>query len=134
MSDDGIAPPPDDVTPVVPAALVAPPARVAPVELEVTWGRALRVWWAITWRSLLLALCVGAGLGCCAGGFIGALGAFVGASQARIQEVVQLVTLPLGVLMGLLAGMWATRAVLRKKFRHFRIALVERSDGQEVGR
>jgi hypothetical protein len=134
VNDDGSVPPPDDVTPVVPAALLSPVAAVAPVELEATWGRAVRVWWAVTWRSLLLAVCVGAGLGCCAGGFIGVLGAFVGASQARVQEVIQLVTLPIGALMGLLAGMWATRVVLRKKFRHFRIALIERSDGQEVGK
>jgi hypothetical protein len=108
--------------------LLVPAAVVGAQELEVSWGRALRVWWAMAWRCLL-AVPLGGLVGCVIGGVIGAIGGALRLDTTRIQILVQLVTVPVGLVLGGLVGIWATRAVLRKRFKEFRIALIPRTDG-----
>lgn len=104
------------------------PVPDGPLELDASWGRATRVWWAFAWRSLL-AIPLGAAVGCVIGFIIGAVGGAIGLGSARIQLLVQAVTLPVGLVLGGLVGIWATYAVLRKQFQEFRIALLPRKSG-----
>jgi hypothetical protein len=99
--------------------------RHSQTELEVTWPRALRVWWALAWRSFLAIPLAGA-LGCVIGFVMGLLGPLLHVDQRRVMFAIQLVVMPMGAAIGVLVGIWATRAVLRKSFREFRIALIAR--------
>ena len=96
-----------------------PAARVAdPVDgyLEVTWGRAARVWWSFMWRTIVFAALAGGVIGFVTGGILGA----AGASSQAISGIVTW----LGLAIGIPVGIWVTRIVLRKSWSDFRIALV----------
>jgi hypothetical protein len=99
--------------------------RYSQMELAVTWQRVLRVWWALAWRSFL-AIPLGGALGCVVGFVMGFLGPLMHVDQGHVMFAIQLVTIPMGLAIGLLVGLWATRAVLRKSFSEFRIALIAR--------
>ena len=99
--------------------------RHSQTELAVTWPRVLRVWWALVWRSFLAIPLAGA-LGCVVGFVMGLLGPLLHVDQRHVMFAIQLVTIPMGAAIGLLVGIWATRAVLRKPFREFRITLIAR--------
>lgn len=103
-------------------------AVVGAQALEVSWGRTIRVWWAMAWRCLL-AVPLGALVGCVIGFVIGVIGGALRLDTTQIQILVQVVTVPIGLVLGGLVGIWATRAVLRKSFKEFRIALIPRTDG-----
>jgi hypothetical protein len=91
-------------------------------ELEVTWTRALCVWWLIVWRSVLGGMLIGGGIGF----LIGIIGAFAGVDRETIVQVASILGTALGVVWNLLV----TRMALRKKYRGFRIALLPREDAQ----
>jgi hypothetical protein len=98
-----------------------PSARVADpgdAYLEVTWGRATRVWWSIMWRAVLFAGIAGGIFGFVAGGALGAGGAS--------GQAISLIVTWGGVLIGVPVGIWVTRLVLRKSWSDFRIVLVPR--------
>jgi xanthosine utilization system XapX-like protein len=97
-------------------------------ELDVTWGRAFRVWWLLLWRSI-----VGATLLSFVAGFVFGLiyallaGVFgwpaVGASIGG------------GVLGVIIGGVWAVlvvRMALNKKYAEFRIVLVPHSTLERI--
>jgi hypothetical protein len=101
----------------------APSATVADVSatpggLEVTWGRALKVWWSLAWRALLFG---GIG-GFIAGAIIGAIAGAMGVAPATIANLGSLA----GFLISIPIGMWVVRNVLRKSWSDFEIVLVER--------
>ena len=56
------------------------PARTQ-AELEVTWGRALRVWWAVAWRCLLFGGLAGGAVGCVIGFIVGFIGGSPGSDR-----------------------------------------------------
>ncbi|MGH6767636.1 MAG: hypothetical protein ACRECO_01300 [Xanthobacteraceae bacterium] len=87
-------------------------------ELEPTWGRALSVWWLITWRSMLGAVVLGA----IVGGIFGFIVAMAGGSPQLIGAVSPF----LGMIVGLVWVIAVVRMALRKKYSGFRIALVPR--------
>jgi uncharacterized membrane protein len=89
-------------------------------ELEPTWGRALRVWWLIVWRSMLGAIVFGAIVG-------GIFGFVVGILQLPAQIITTFAPL-LGGSIGLVWAVMVTRMALRKRYSDFRIALVPRTD------
>jgi hypothetical protein len=96
-----------------------PTARVAdPADgyLEVTWGRATRVWWSFMWRTVVFAALAGGVLGFVAGGILGAAGA--------PNPVIAGIVTWLGLGIGIPIGIWVTRIVLGKAWGDFRIALV----------
>jgi hypothetical protein len=98
----------------------APAARVADVDaqggLEVTWGRAARVWWSLVWRVLLF--------GAIAGFLAGALvGGIAGAAGVNPQTISLLGSLT-GMAVGIPIGIWVVRWVLRKSWSGFRIVLM----------
>jgi len=85
-------------------------------ELEVTWGRALRVWWSIMWRALLF---------CFIAGFIaGFIVGFIGGMSGLDPKSIQLYAGIAGAAVGIPIGIWVVKTVLGKKYSEFRIALV----------
>lgn len=102
------------------------PGRPAHRELEVTWGRAVRVWWAVTWRAIGLGMLVGGLSGCAIGFVVGMVGHASHADQATVNTIITMITIPTGLVLGVVVSIWTTRAVLEKQFREFRIALIAR--------
>jgi hypothetical protein len=84
-------------------------------ELEVTWERALTVWWSIAWRSGLFGFLAAFGIGIVIG-FFGALLHFKPLFLHRLSFLT-------GILTGASVGIWAVKRVLAKKFAEFRIVL-----------
>lgn len=87
--------------------------------LPITWALALRVWWSFTWRGLLLGILAGAGVGAFAGIILGAMG-MVGQIAVFAQY--------LGMIVGIIAGVWVVKMVLSKPFKGYRIALIPSDD------
>jgi hypothetical protein len=100
----------------------APAARVADLDshggLEVTWGRAIKVWWSLAWRLVLF----GGIAGFIAGAIIGGVGAAAGANPRTISSLGSLS----GMVIGIPIGMVVVRWVLRKSWSDFRIVLLPR--------
>lgn len=88
-------------------------------EIEVTFGRVLRIWFAWIWRALLFAM-----LG---GSFAGFLVGFAAAMLGVAPQKVAYVNLGIGAILGLYFSVWSLGKVLKKKFPTFRIALIEES-------
>lgn len=84
--------------------------------LEVTWTRALKVWWSLAWRTLLFSFLAGLVLGL----LIGGIGGLAGAGDAVIRGWSSV----LGFVAGIGVAIWVVRNVLQKTFRDFRIVLV----------
>ncbi|CAM2785124.1 hypothetical protein [Rariglobus hedericola] len=91
-------------------------------ELEITWPRVLRVWWAYLWRSLI-AMLVAMILGGIAGFIIGFCMGMAGVPTRTIQFV----TAPIGALIGLGISIFPIKMILGKNFGKFRLVLVETS-------
>ena len=89
-------------------------------ELEASWGRVLRVWWLMTWRSILGAIVIGGVAG-------GILGFVIGILQLPV-EIIAVGGPILGAVIGLVWWVVVVRMALRKKYSDFRIALVPRTD------
>ena len=87
-------------------------------ELEITWQRAIRIWWAWLWRTLALSVVCGGLIGF-AIGFFGAMLGF--RSVAPLNMVV-------GIVVGVIAGVAMLVTALKKKYPGFRIALIAQSD------
>lgn len=86
-----------------------------------TWGRALRVWWSLAWRSLLCG-----GLALFAVSFVCMPAArFLHSLDSRLdpRDLMSGVQL-LGAAAGLSAVVWVVKRVLNMRFPDFRIALL----------
>ncbi|HZY17695.1 MAG TPA: hypothetical protein VFE82_04395 [Ramlibacter sp.] len=89
------------------------------MELEVTWGRAVRVWWAYLWRNLLAILAMvvaGAGMGFVVGLVLGTLGVPI--------KTIQGVATVIGGLLGLAISVVPVKLILGKDFGEFRLVLL----------
>ena len=89
-------------------------------EIDVTWGRAAKVWWSLLWRSLLFAGVAGFGVGV----IVGVVGAIVGASR----EAVSVISFFAGLGLGVPIGIWVVKLILTKNYSDFRVALVPRTE------
>src|SRR5262245_10292368 len=77
------------------------------VELEITWGRVARVWWAQLWRNLIAAI-----LMIIPGGLVGALlGGIMGAAGASVN-LIRIVVAPIGVLLGFAATLVVMKLII----------------------
>lgn len=82
-------------------------------ELEVTWRRAIKVWWSITWRVVIYSALLG---------FIISFPLGVGSAALGLApKMVGMVSQIIGSLCGLVIAVWA---VLGKHYSDFRIILV----------
>ncbi|MGH8507064.1 MAG: hypothetical protein ACRETM_14060 [Stenotrophobium sp.] len=91
------------------------------MELEITWGRAIRIWWSYFWRNLiaiLAAVIVGGVIG-------GILGAIMGTAGASMKTI-QMVSMPIGLILGLGISVIPMKMILGKDFGEFRLALVQK--------
>jgi hypothetical protein len=97
-------------------------------ELEVTWKRAIAVWWALCWRGILFAI-GSAFAGGVIGGIIGFVVGFVcgtlGIPNETSLVIIKTLIFPVGLVAGIFVAAFVVRLVLRKKnFGDFRIALI----------
>jgi GYF domain 2 len=95
----------------------APPGDRMP-ELEVSFGRLLRIYWLFMWRSVLGALVIGFSLGFVFGFVLSALGV----PLAQIKTIGSVV----GLVGGVAWALFCLKMTLKKKYRDFRIILVPR--------
>jgi len=89
------------------------------MELEVTWGRAARVWWAYLWRNLIAVVLTGI-LGMVFGAILGLLLGATGVSPGVIQRA----AFVLGILTGIAVSVVPIRLILGKDFGEFRLVLL----------
>ena len=97
-----------------PSAFVDDPPDA--MHLDVTWGRAARVWWSLMWRAILFG-----GLGGTTVGFV--LGFFLGFAGTP-PVVITTVSGWTGLIIGVPIGIWVVRNVLRTSWADFQIALI----------
>ncbi|AOY00240.1 hypothetical protein [Jeongeupia sp. USM3] len=93
------------------------------MELEMTWHRVIRVWWAYFWRALVLTMTASALFGIVAGIVIATVLSKAGAST----EIPQLVLASIASVVGLALSLLTMKFVLGCNFGEFRIALVSNS-------
>ncbi|MBM3163594.1 MAG: hypothetical protein FJZ79_09890 [Chlorobi bacterium] len=89
------------------------------MELEITWKRAVRVWWSYLWRNLtaiVVAMIIGMIFGFIIGFIMGAMGFPI--------LTIQLVTAPLGFVIGLGISIVPMKMILGKDFGEFRLVLL----------
>jgi hypothetical protein len=89
------------------------------MELEITFRRTIRIWWAYLWRNLiaiLVTVVVGFIVGFILGFIMGMLGFSV--------QTIQLVTAPIGFLIGLAISIVPLWMILGKDFGEFRLVLL----------
>ena len=87
--------------------------------LEVTWRRALIIWWSLLWRSAVFAGLLGA--------LLGGIGGVVVAVEGR-PDLGATVGRFLGQLGAIPVSLFVLRWVLRKRFKGFSIRLVANSE------
>ena len=87
-------------------------------ELEITFGRAARVWWAYTWRAFLIMLAVGV--------VFGIILTLTHNQGTLSQPGNRLVTQLLALVIAIPIGIWMLKKALCARFREFRIALIQR--------
>jgi hypothetical protein len=84
-------------------------------ELEMTWGKITRIWWSLVWRNLLFGY-----LSVC--GWLVIVG-FV-AGMLRLDPQIGRALGMSAFILVIPVGLWVVKAVLHKRFKDFRIALV----------
>ncbi len=90
------------------------------MELEVTWKRAIKVWWSYLWRNFIAI--IGASL---IGGIFGGIVGFVGAALGASFETLQVIIMPIAVIIGLVVSIIPIKMILGKDFGEFRLVLVQ---------
>ena len=89
------------------------------MELEVTWGRTARIWWALLWRGLIATICVVVVAGII-GGAMGAIGFLMGVDEETLTVLAGII----GFAIGLLSQPVVIRMILNRDYGEFRLALV----------
>jgi len=89
---------------------------IAMTELSTTWGRLVKIWWLLAWRSLTLGLLAGAFVGF----VIGVVGYFLGMDDASIMFFCQ----PAGFIAGNIVFLLMVKSSFKKRFKGFRLAIV----------
>lgn len=89
------------------------------IELEPTWGRAVKVWWAYLWRSLV-AIIPAAVISVVVGFVLGIVLAIFGVPR----ETMKLITKIIGFIIGSLITIVPIKLILEKDFGEFRLVLL----------
>lgn len=97
------------------------------MELEVTWKRAIKVWWSYFWRSIL-AIIAAAFVGGIVGGILGFVLGMFGVAKESIQAVMG----PIGFVIGVGISIIPLKLILGKNFGEFRLVLVENQDHENT--
>lgn len=83
--------------------------------LEVTWRRAAKIWWSITWRSFLFTALIALPIGVLVG---------VVCAVFQFREGIVLIARLIGTIIGIPIAIWVTKMVMEKQFSDFQIFLV----------
>jgi Na+/citrate or Na+/malate symporter len=97
------------------------------MELDITWKRATKVWWAYLWRNIvaiIAAVIIGAIIGAIFGFILGMLGSS--------QETIQVVVAPIGFIIGIGISIVPIKMILGKNFGEFRLVLIENSPAENT--
>jgi hypothetical protein len=86
-------------------------------EIEVTFGHAAQVWWSWFWRSILFTILIGF--------FTGFIVGFFGHMADFTPKQIMPISMLLGAVIGVIVSIWILAKILKKKFRSFRIALIQ---------
>lgn len=84
-------------------------------KLDITWGRAVKIWWAFFWRGILYTFLITFPVGIVIG---------VVAAMLDVVEHVKPYASLIGMIMSVPIGIWIVRIVFSKQFSDFRIVLV----------
>ena len=116
-----------DVPELAPHLIKPPPLPFKPTvsatnevaqKSELTWQRALSVWWLLYWRGVIggviIAVVIGFG--------IGLIGSLAGVNEEAVKFTSTVVGTPLGFVWVIVVMQMA----LRKRYRDFRLALIPR--------
>ena len=91
------------------------------MEVEITWGRVIRVWWAYLWRNLMAII-----LSVIVGGAVGFILGFILGGMGAATSTIQLIIVPFGAVIGLALSIIPMRMILGKDFGEFRLVLVSK--------
>lgn len=86
-------------------------------ELQVTWVRAIEVWWAMCWRGIVYAMLPAFLLGAVAGIVLAVNKIPIEPHERKLQLA--------GAAIGVFAGIWIVKVILNKTYSGFRIVLVK---------
>ncbi|MGX5913216.1 hypothetical protein ACR0ST_00590 [Aliidiomarina sp. Khilg15.8] len=89
------------------------------MEVEVTWKRAVRVWWSYTWRNLIAGV-FGMIIAAIIAGNLALMMSVMGSSE----QMVTYATGAIGFTMGLIVSIIPIKLILNKSFGDFRLVLV----------
>ncbi len=90
------------------------------MEVEITWKRTMKVWWAYLWRNILAALCA-----MLIGGIVGAIIGFIMGMLGASKESIQLIATSIGIVIGIGVSIIPIKLILGKDFGDFRLALIK---------
>ena len=93
------------------------------MELEITWNRALKVWWSYLWRNLIAIIC-----SMLIGGIIGGVIGFIMGGLGASEETIRLAVTPVGFVIGLAISIIPIKLILGKNFGEFRLVLLQSTD------
>jgi ABC-type glycerol-3-phosphate transport system permease component len=92
------------------------------MELEITWGRVTRVWWAFLWRSLIASI-----IAMIIGGIFGGIVGYTIAATGGAITTINIIIMSIGGIIGLGVSIIPMKMILGKDFGEFRLALVPKS-------
>jgi hypothetical protein len=84
--------------------------------LELTFQRAISIWWALMWRGILMGIGSGFVIGFIEGMILGAMGVSL--------VIIPRITAISGAIVGIPVGIFVVQLALRKRYREFSIRLV----------
>lgn len=84
-------------------------------KLDITWKRAIKVWWALLWRGILFTLLITFPIGIVIG--------VIAASMGEVEHV-RIYGRLVGMILGIPIGIWVVKIVLNKQFSDFQIVLL----------
>lgn len=97
------------------------------MELEVTWGRTIKVWWSYAWRNLI-AIIVSMILGGIAGFIIGFIMTAFGAAEETMKTTATIV----GFIIGVAVSIVPMKMILGMNFGEFRLVLLRNENKKDI--
>lgn len=91
------------------------------MELEITWKRVIKIWWAFFWRNILIVI-----LSTIAGFIIGFSLSFAGRLFGSPEGTVSLFRQVLSIAVGLALSLLPVKWILGKDFGEFRLVLLHK--------
>ncbi|MDY0195316.1 MAG: hypothetical protein WC253_00150 [Sulfurovaceae bacterium] len=97
------------------------------MELEVTWSRAIKVWWSYVWRNLI-AIIASMIMGGIAGFIIG----FVMAAFGAEKETMKTTAIIVGFIIGVAISIVPIKMILGMNFGEFRLVLLSNENKKDI--